>query len=169
MILSNEEDLFEKMLFLCSPRISGLSELSDHLYLSDFPLHDATRDMMLRDDTQSKQHGQIVKLEDMNARLNAAHRDLAKAHKELAVQKDLTDKLLYSMFPVHVATQLKQNEKVAAETFSSVTLLFSDICDFTTICSKCHPSQIIEMLDRLYKEFDTVTWENNLYKVNLCK
>jgi guanylate cyclase soluble subunit beta len=155
-----------KMLFLCSPRVGDLSELAGRrLYLSDLPLHDATRDLMLLDDTRTNQHGQIVKLEDMNTKLNVAHQELAVAHKDLAKEKDLTDKLLYSMFPVHVATQLKQDEEVAAETFPSVTILFSDIVGFTAICGKCHPSQIVRMLDSLYKEFDAVTRENKLYKV----
>ena len=156
-----------KMLFLCSPRVGDLNELAGRrLYLSDLPLHDATRDLMLLDDTRTNQHGQIVKLEDMNTKLNVAHSALADAHKDLEKEKDLTDKLLYSMFPVHVATQLKQNEDVAAETFPSVTILFSDIVGFTAICGKCHPSLVITMLDCLYKEFDAVTKENKLYKVN---
>ena len=169
MVLNDEEDSFGKMIFLCSPRVGNLAELSGcHLYLSDLPLHDATRDLMLLDDTRSKQHCQIVKLEGLNSGLNVAHRALAKTHKELAHQKDLTDKLLYSLFPVHVATQLKQNKEVAPEAFSLVTVLFSDIVDFTTICAKCCPSEIVKMLDSLYKEFDTVAWENNLFKVVLC-
>ena len=156
-----------RMLFLCSPRVGDLTDLSGRrLYLSDLPLHDATRDLMLLDDTRTNQHGQIVKLEDMNTKLNVAHQSLADAHKDLAKEKDLTDKLLYSMFPVHVATQLKQDEEVAAETFPSVTILFSDIVGFTAICGKCHPSQIVRMLDSVYKEFDAVTRENKLYKVN---
>ena len=166
MVLNDQEDSFGKMLFLCSPRVSDLADLSGRrLYVSDLPLHDATRDLMLLDDARSKQHSQIIKLEDMNSRLDIANRALAKAHKELAKQKDLTDRLLYSMFPVHVATQLKKNEEVAAESFSSVTILFSDIVDFTTICGQCHPSEVVTMLHSLYKEFDAVTWENNLYKV----
>jgi guanylate cyclase soluble subunit beta len=167
MVLDKEENCSEKMLFLCSPRVGDLSDLSSRrLYLSDLPLHDATRDLMLLDDARSKQYSQIIKLEDINSRLDVANKQLVKAHKELAKQKDLTDRLLYSMFPVHVATQLKRNEEVDAESFSSVTILFSDVVEFTTICGRCHPAQIVGMLDRLYKEFDAVTWENKLYKVN---
>jgi guanylate cyclase soluble subunit beta len=166
MVLDKEENCSEKMLFLCSPRVGDLSDLSSRrLYLSDLPLHDATRDLMLLDDARSKQYSQIIKLEDINSRLDVANKQLVKAHKELAKQKDLTDRLLYSMFPVHVATQLKRNEEVDAESFSSVTILFSDVVEFTTICGRCHPAQIVGMLDRLYKEFDAVTWENKLYKV----
>ena len=165
--LTKNSETEGKILFLCSPRVSDLKELAGcRLYLSDMPLHDATRDLMLLDDTRANQHSQIVQLEDANTKLNNAHSALARAHSELAKQKELTDKLLYSMFPVHVAIQLKQNKTVVAETFSSVTILFSDIAGFTAICAKCHPSQVISMLDQLYKEFDAVTWENELYKVD---
>ena len=157
-----------QMLFLCSPRVSDLVELKGRqLYLSDLPLHDATRDLMLLDDTRASQHIQIVKLEEVNTQLNVAHRELADAHVDLAKEKELTDKLLYSMFPVQVATQLKQNEPVPAETFASVTILFSDIVGFTAICAESRPSDVVTMLDALYKEFDALTKENRLYKVDL--
>eukprot|EP00118_Oscarella_pearsei_P025486 m.308265 g.308265 ORF g.308265 m.308265 type:complete len:699 (+) comp43651_c0_seq1:3181-5277(+) len=155
-----------QMLFLCSPRVSDLVELKGRqLYLSDLPLHDATRDLMLLDDTRASQHIQIVKLEEVNTQLNEAHSELADAHGDLAKEKDLTDKLLYSMFPFQVATQLKKNKPVPAETFASVTILFSDIVGFTTICGQCPPADIVGMLDVLYKEFDAITKENGLYKV----
>jgi guanylate cyclase soluble subunit beta len=166
MVLSNGEDSAGKMLFLCSPRIGNLDELSrSHLYLSDLPLHDATRDLILLDDTESRQHCQIVKLENLNSGLNAAHEALEKTHKELLNQNEITGKLLHSLFPVHVAKELKLKKEVTPEMFSSVTVLFGDIHDFTNICARCSPGEIVKMLDRVYKEFDTVAWENNVFKI----
>ena len=51
--------------------------------------------------------------------------------------------------------------------FDPVTILFSDIKDFTTICSRCKPEQVVSMLNNLYTRFDELTTRNNVYKVCL--
>jgi guanylate cyclase soluble subunit beta len=50
------------MLFLCSPSVANLDELSRrNLYLSDIPLHDATRDLVLL--SEKFEAEQMVKFE----------------------------------------------------------------------------------------------------------
>jgi class 3 adenylate cyclase len=52
-----------------------------------------------------------------------------------------------------------------AEVFDNVTLLFADIVGFTKYSANKEPREVIEMLSRLFTEFDQECSRLNLYKV----
>ncbi|XP_071509394.1 uncharacterized protein [Diadema antillarum] len=90
---------------------------------------------------------------------------LADQTKALHKERKRTDTLLYQMLPVSVAENLKRNQIVHAENFSSATILFSDIVGFTRICSESSPLQVVEMLNNVYTNFDSRIDTYNVYKV----
>jgi len=61
---------------------------------------------------------------------------------ELQEEKRRADNLLYQMFPHSVAEMLKKMQQVPAEYFTSVTICFSDIVNFTEMCSAMTPLQV---------------------------
>ncbi|CAB1348179.1 unnamed protein product, partial [Coregonus sp. 'balchen'] len=125
------------LMFLGSPRVDKLEELMGRgLYLSDIPIHDATRDATLE-----------------------------KTHQALEEEKRRTVDLLYSIFPGDVAQKLWQGESVPARKFDDVTMLFSDIVGFTAVCAQCTPMQVISMLNELYTRFDYQCGILDVYKI----
>uniref|UniRef100_A0A914XMQ4 Guanylate cyclase domain-containing protein n=1 Tax=Plectus sambesii TaxID=2011161 RepID=A0A914XMQ4_9BILA len=84
---------------------------------------------------------------------------------ELAVEKSKTDQLLNQVLPRSIVRELKVKGVVAPQTFSAVTVFFSDIKGFTQLSAKSSPMQIINLLNELYSAMDTTLDRYSCYKV----
>ncbi|PNI44768.1 GUCY1A2 isoform 1 [Pan troglodytes] len=147
------------ILFLGSPCVDKLDELMGRgLHLSDIPIHDATRDVILVGEQAKAQDGLKKRMDKLKATLE-------RTHQALEEEKKKTVDLLYSIFPGDVAQQLWQGQQVQARKFDDVTMLFSDIVGFTAICAQCTPLQVISMLNELYTRFDHQCGFLDIYKV----
>nr|XP_040037946.1 guanylate cyclase soluble subunit alpha-2 [Gasterosteus aculeatus aculeatus] len=147
------------LMFLGSPRVDKLEELMGRgLYLSDIPIHDATRDVILVGEQAKAQDGLKKRMDKLKATLE-------RTHQALEEEKRRTVDLLYSIFPGDVAQKLWQGEPVPARKFDDVTMLFSDIVGFTAVCAQCTPMQVISMLNELYTRFDYQCGILDVYKI----
>ncbi|XP_043564739.1 guanylate cyclase soluble subunit beta-1 isoform X1 [Chiloscyllium plagiosum] len=145
----------DNILFLCSPSVMNLDDLTRRgLYLSDIPLHDATRDLVLLGEQFREEYKLTQELEILTDRLQHTLR-------ELEDEKKKTDRLLYSVLPHSVANELRHKRPIPAKRYDNVTILFSGIVGFNTFCSK-HASaegamKIVNLLNDLYTKFDILT------------
>lgn len=64
-----------------------------------------------------------------------------------------------------VAETLIHGERVVAECFDCVTIMFSDLVGFTEICSLSTPLEVVEMLNDLYSLMDSIISNFDCYKV----
>lgn len=82
-------------------------------------------------------------------------------------EKDMakTEKLLIQMMPPHVLENMKNN-KIFTDKLYDVTLLYADIVGFTSWSSNKSPTQIVEMLSRLFTRFDKLCVIHKVYKVH---
>lgn len=80
-------------------------------------------------------------------------------------EKRKTERLLNEMLPRSVAYQLRKGEHIEAEQFQSVTVLFSDIADFTDISISSVPFDIVHFLNDLYNFIDAQIVKYDVYKV----
>lgn len=54
------------------------------------------------------------------------------------------------------------------ELFDEVTIYFSDIVCFTTLCHHSTPMEVVDMLNDIYKNFDSILDHHDVYKVCVC-
>lgn len=158
MLYMEESDL---VLYLCSPSVLDLDNLqSKGLFISDIPIHDSTRQLILL----SEQFAAEYKL---TQRLEVLTDYLKQTHKDLEAEKQLTDQLLYSVLPSSVANELRHKRPVPAEKYEMVTILFSAIVGFTGFCKSATPLQIVQLLNDVYTSFDALLDPriNDVYKV----
>lgn len=150
------------ILFLCSPKAQNLTELRQQgLYLSDIPVHDKTREVLLLRDAGWMERELVEKLEETT-------NTLKKLQTKLTQDKDVMDDLVHSILPTNVALKLRRHESIEADTFDMVSILYTDVVEFTALCGNesVQPMDIIRLLNRLYSEFDTVGTTFGAYKVS---
>ncbi|XP_052130903.1 guanylate cyclase soluble subunit beta-1 [Frankliniella occidentalis] len=155
----------DSVIFLSYPSVVNLDDLTRRgLFISDIPLHDATRDLVLMSEQFEADYKLTRNLEILTDKLQQTYR-------ELEGEKQKTDGLLYSVLPMSVATELRHGRPVPPRRYPSVTLLFSGIVGFSQLCADpAHrdPMSIVTMLNQLYTVFDTLTDPRknpNVYKV----
>ncbi len=71
-------------------------------------------------------------------------------------EKKKSEALLLNILPAKVAEDLKKTGRTEPERFDNVTILFSDIVDFTNISSTMDPHVLINELNDLFTQFDNI-------------
>ncbi|KAJ8283828.1 hypothetical protein COCON_G00026780 [Conger conger] len=80
-------------------------------------------------------------------------------------ERDRADQLNFMLLPGPVVRSLKETGSVEPELFDEVTIYFSDIVGFTTICQYSTPMEVVVMLNDIYKNFDRILDNHDVYKV----
>ncbi len=79
--------------------------------------------------------------------------------------KNRSDKLLHNILPEETALELKQNGKVQAKKFESVTVLFTDFKGFTHFAKDLSPEELVNSVDYYFSKFDEIMEKYGLEKI----
>ncbi|KAM6146376.1 LOW QUALITY PROTEIN: guanylyl cyclase C [Phoenicopterus ruber ruber] len=80
-------------------------------------------------------------------------------------ERDRADRLNFMLLPRPVVKSLKETGLVEPELFEEVTIYFSDIVGFTTLCKYSTPMEVVDMLNDIYKNFDHILDHHDVYQV----
>ena len=74
----------------------------------------------------------------------------------IAEERSKSDKLLESILPAKLVRRVQQGEKNISFSVQSASVVFMDIVSFTPWCGSLPANRVMEILNRLYKEFDAL-------------
>jgi adenylate cyclase len=83
----------------------------------------------------------------------------------LSIERKRAEDLLANVLPKQVAEELKQNGRVAARRFESVSVLFADIVGFTPMSAGLSPEELVEQLNEVFTHFDALTTDHACEKI----
>jgi class 3 adenylate cyclase len=83
----------------------------------------------------------------------------------LRAEQEKSERLLLNILPKAIAEQLKQGQGAIATRFEAVTVLFSDIVDFTGIASRLAPTELVTLLNEVFSTFDQLAEDYGLEKI----
>jgi len=93
------------------------------------------------------------------------YRYMRKTNKIISRERDRSENLLLNILPKETAQELKQNGRVRAQRFDSVTILFSDFKGFTQQAESMEPEDLVKSIDYYFSHFDTIMDKYGLEKI----
>ena len=94
---------------------------------------------------------------------------VVQAEADLQAARDRAERLLFAILPVAIARQLEESddtaERVIADRFESVTVLFADVVGFTAQTTAMQAENVVARLNSVFSDFDARTQEHGLEKI----
>ncbi len=92
-------------------------------------------------------------------------RENYRAAKFLAYSMQQSESLLLNILPSQIAKRLKKTPGTIADGFNSVSVLFADIVGFTRLSERYEPEAVVQMLNRIFSEFDNISKQYGVEKI----
>ena len=83
----------------------------------------------------------------------------------LRMEKERSEQLLLNILPKAIVTRLHGGEVVIADQLTNVTILFSDLVAFTKLSSRLSASDLVNLLNGLFSEFDRLALNFGVEKI----
>jgi len=87
------------------------------------------------------------------------------AMRLLGEERARSERLLLNILPAPIAERLKASEESIAEHSDGVTVLFADIVGFTPLSARKTPRALVDLLNRIFSEFDALADAHGLEKI----
>jgi class 3 adenylate cyclase len=105
---------------------------------------------------------------DTQSLLRQRHNDrilIQAQNVTIAEEKKRADELLRRILPDPIADRLLLGQESIADGYADVTVLFADMCNFTTLAAAISPTELVELLNRIFSAFDEAAEVNGVEKI----
>lgn len=89
----------------------------------------------------------------------------AKVLIALEAEQERSEKLLLNVLPKSIVERLKTEHYKIADKYVSVTILFADLVDFTSISHEMDATDLVDLLNMVFSKFDQLTEQYGLEKI----
>jgi class 3 adenylate cyclase len=95
------------------------------------------------------------------------HELLARVRTHLALDHlhRENQRLLLNVLPAPIAEKLKKQNGIIAERFDDVSVMFADIVGFTPLSARLSPTELLQLLNRVFSGFDELAGRHGLEKI----
>jgi class 3 adenylate cyclase len=109
----------------------------------------------------------IVRVRERNLRKDRERleRTVANRTRELATEKDRSERLLLNILPASTAEELKLKGTAEARRYEHCTVLFSDFKGFTTFSTNMDSDTLVAELDHYFRLFDGLCEQYGVEKI----
>ena len=85
----------------------------------------------------------------------------------LESEKEKYERLLLNILPRQIVGRLNDGETMIADRFDEVSILFADLVGFTKLSSRTSPGKVLEYLNGLFSEFDSLAGKFGVEKIKM--
>ena len=100
--------------------------------------------------------GVQIRFKALKRRAEQLDRKVKEKTKELAAEKEKSDKLLRNTLPLSIIDELIKTGTSKPKVYSAVTVLFADLVNFTKWSSSNSPETVISELNNIFTHFDRI-------------
>ncbi len=84
---------------------------------------------------------------------------------QIIQEQEKADNLLLNILPPAIANRMKNGEGQIVDHYSSVSVLFCDLVDFTPYAAQHAPEEIVDLLNRIFSDFDQLCQQLGAEKI----
>jgi class 3 adenylate cyclase len=85
--------------------------------------------------------------------------------RELRLEKEETERLLYNILPVEIAEELREHGTIRPRRFEEISILFTDFKGFTNTVSTIPAHKLVDELNQIFEAFDDIVERYGLEKI----
>eukprot|EP00741_Cyanophora_paradoxa_P016209 tig00000042_g15648.t1 len=90
---------------------------------------------------------------------------LKEGESLLRFEKAIADRIVNSVLPRHVVTEMLCNHRPVARVYSGVSILFADICGFTAMAGQMGAPELVQFLNDIFSAFDAIARSIGVEKI----
>ena len=90
---------------------------------------------------------------------------IEKQNKKIELERQKAEELLLNILPAETAEELKNKGKARTRQYRMVTVMFTDIKDFTKFSETMKPVDLVKSLDTLFIKFDKIIEKHQVEKI----